>query len=542
MSSRASRELASWCKEFCLVTAQHGFKYLALPRQSLLERIVWLMVLVTAGLSAGSMMCEAWQKSQAHPTLTAIESVHFPIWNMDFPGVSLCSVNKVDRGAALRLAGSLKLPSGHSSEEAYLDLQLLSRLIQPSKDHVANLTRLQVLLTYNNLTTDSVARRVVRRSSGRLAAACGKDSASGMDESPFRTSSCGPTTGLVVVVDNMLDDYFSTPLASYGIKSKKGFLHQSRSQTHLKVKVVVQVLVHPPREFPGEFTDERFLPSGSKMLISVYPVSTYSTPSVLQLDPARRRCYTRSEGLSPGGRHYSFANCFTECQTNLSVELCGCAPVFYPRLGHYKTCNLTDIPCLAENEWRAAATGAPGGHTGQLACDCLPECDQLSYELESSESRLIAGSLGASDSHVFVDVANGICATIVADFRVSVEDGTTSIEFDVKDDKDVIEFTRTGNYVTQTEQILVHVYFIDMVGTRFRTDVIHSWHNLLASFGGLLGIFLGFSMLTCFEATYFFTARVLFRVLRAAPAAPGPPPAFHKHRVGAAPPDNPALV
>lgn len=79
-----------------------------------------------------------------------------------------------------------------------------------------------------------------------------------------------------------------------------------------------------------------------------------------------------------------------------------------------------------------------------------------------------------------------------------------------------------------TDQSLVHIFFNDLIATHYRKDMYQNWLGVLAAFGGgwkiflfnhkiskffiagLLGLFLGFSLVTGFELIYFFTIRTFF--------------------------------
>lgn len=69
--------------------------------------------------------------------------------------------------------------------------------------------------------------------------------------------------------------------------------------------------------------------------------------------------------------------------------------------------------------------------------------------------------------------------------------------------------------ITITDHSLVHIYFVDLTSTKYRKDMYQNWLGILAAFGGLLGLFLGFSLVTGFEFVYFFTIRTLFDKLAA---------------------------
>lgn len=73
-----------------------------------------------------------------------------------------------------------------------------------------------------------------------------------------------------------------------------------------------------------------------------------------------------------------------------------------------------------------------------------------------------------------------------------------------------LHFLHCSKDVVLTDQSLMHVFFTDLVSTRYRMDIYQTWLGTLATFGGILGLFLGFSLITGFEFVYLFTVRVLF--------------------------------
>lgn len=78
-------------------------------------------------------------------------------------------------------------------------------------------------------------------------------------------------------------------------------------------------------------------------------------------------------------------------------------------------------------------------------------------------------------------------------------------------------------------QSMVHIFFSDLVSIQYRRSVYYDWRNLVgnifilliklsvlllgylftASFGGLMGLFAGFSLMSGFELIYFFIIRVI---------------------------------
>ena len=46
---------------------------------------------------------KVWTQYSTSPTITSVENTHYPIWNIPFPAVTICQVNKVHYSAAKQL-------------------------------------------------------------------------------------------------------------------------------------------------------------------------------------------------------------------------------------------------------------------------------------------------------------------------------------------------------------------------------------------------------------------------------------------------------
>lgn len=53
------------------------------------------------------LMTLVWTRFQSTPTITTVETNNYPIWNIPFPGVTICNNNKVYAPAAVKLAAKL---------------------------------------------------------------------------------------------------------------------------------------------------------------------------------------------------------------------------------------------------------------------------------------------------------------------------------------------------------------------------------------------------------------------------------------------------
>jgi len=68
------------------------------------NRTLWAVVLVLCMLAAIGMVWIEWSRNDTSPTLTALDTSHYPIWNIDFPAVTLCGINRIQKSRALTLS------------------------------------------------------------------------------------------------------------------------------------------------------------------------------------------------------------------------------------------------------------------------------------------------------------------------------------------------------------------------------------------------------------------------------------------------------
>ncbi|CAL8095183.1 unnamed protein product [Orchesella dallaii] len=80
--------------EYCQHTSLHGFRYVTEERRALSERIFWICWCLFGISSAGYMMSKIWQRWQINPVLTSIATTNHPVSAINFPAVTICTVNK----------------------------------------------------------------------------------------------------------------------------------------------------------------------------------------------------------------------------------------------------------------------------------------------------------------------------------------------------------------------------------------------------------------------------------------------------------------
>ncbi|XP_047368017.1 sodium channel protein Nach-like isoform X2 [Vespa velutina] len=489
-------------REFCLATGLHGYKYVAQSQRSKIERTIWAIILLGSLCCAIVLMKIAWNYYASHPTLTVIETTHRGIWNYPFPAVTICNINRISLNLTRGLVDMLSYPSNMSKEFLVQEFRLLLELLDPGvfeHDVTENLTRLQDIIDDNGLTIREVMEKVTKNCSDLLISCKWNDESfecneffnriltrdgiccsfnyispcdveNSIDSKPRKIQACGYQTGLTVKVNPDPEDYFATILGSYGVK----------------------VLVHYPYDYPDHNANDKLIDLNKQAFLSVSPEETYATLDVKDLAISTRNCVFSDEGdkilkdekvyyRRLTSVRYSYINCMAECRANTIRNKCDCIPYYFPS-SEARVCNLKDVKCLSiyrswyDTSWPGQGTeetiledGRNLAEIYERPCGCIPDCTLFQYP---------------------VDVSQGIL--------------DTNISFD-----GFRYLRKTGKHEGSQNQSIIHVFFSDLIAIQYRRRVRYNWRNLFASFGGLLGLFVGFSLMSGFELIYFFVIRII---------------------------------
>ncbi|XP_076646993.1 sodium channel protein Nach [Halictus rubicundus] len=481
--------------EFCRNTGLHGYKYIGESHRFMRDRIVWAITVFASLCIAIVIIKFSYAYYNEHRVYSVVKSTHQGIWNYPFPAVTVCDINRVSLELTRKLVDKLDLPPSVSKEFIVHEMNLLNELLYPGQNAQNirnNLSRLQYIFESNDLTIPTVVNAVTKNCQSLLKACRLKTfdvdcdtifepslSRDGLCCSfnyitrekyisntvfPLKITSCGYQSGLTFLVELNPDDYHASFMGSVGIK----------------------VMLHDPYDYPDFDTATQLVTSQKYSFMTVIPEETYSTENVQELPVSDRRCVFANEWQYVKPKYderkfafsrYSYRNCLTECRANVIKTKCGCIPYYYPQ-NETRVCNLKDTDCLEaykfwyESAWPGidfSPKVVPIVDMNNMPCGCKTDCNFYLYSVEKSE-----GTLDNRISHTGLNYSN----------------------YD-------------GENNAWDNQSIIHIFFGDLVSIQYRRDVRYSWRHIFATFGGLLGLFAGFSLMSIFECTYFFVIRVV---------------------------------
>lgn len=90
-----------WLKDkvnnFCSVTSLHGYVHTVKKEYHAFERWLWIILSFFMLITAIILLWISWNWTSETPTMTVIESTNHPTYNLPFPSVTICNMNKISR-------------------------------------------------------------------------------------------------------------------------------------------------------------------------------------------------------------------------------------------------------------------------------------------------------------------------------------------------------------------------------------------------------------------------------------------------------------
>lgn len=78
--------------------------------------IAWIIIVLIATVVAAVLLYISWEMNSETPTITVIESTHYPISNVYFPSVTICNMNSISAKQATFFANNMTRPKDITPE------------------------------------------------------------------------------------------------------------------------------------------------------------------------------------------------------------------------------------------------------------------------------------------------------------------------------------------------------------------------------------------------------------------------------------------
>ncbi|XP_014484862.1 PREDICTED: pickpocket protein 28-like [Dinoponera quadriceps] len=513
-------DLVRFTNEYCTNSTLHGLRYVGDSNLSIVERVFWAISFTSALVTAIYYIVYLYQKWDNAPIIISLSPSPVPLAEFPFPAVTICNMNHAKKTEARRilngsdLAKKLMLDDicdtetnmtfDKTQDSINWDsmLQFMINVTQPCTDMLyycmwhgipmecknifnPTMTDEGICCNFNGVNRqflfydarDWPALNITYPSpSIDWNAENGYNSSNSVDVIPWRPYGAGKYYGLTLALDVDTDEYYCSNTASAGFK----------------------MLLHNPVETP-KIADFSFsIMPGKETRVIVKPQISTASKTLISIPKAKRKCFFTAERKLRYYRTYTQRNCVLECEANFTQKMCSCVQYYMPKSSNTQICGKKDEQC-AQNARRAMETKLYDEDTANSlnvtespSCNCWPGCFEINYRAELSQSRLMSIT-GNPEPHI----------------------------------------KNNEKYFTKNMAI-IHVFFVDSQFTKYVKTELFGFTEFLSSTGGLLGLFLGFSFLSCMEILYFSTMRLWCRRYRqpaaSRPAALQMHPLDHKKR------------
>ncbi|XP_055298686.1 pickpocket protein 28-like [Sitodiplosis mosellana] len=211
----------------------------------------------------------------------------------------------------------------------------------------------------------------------------------------------------------------------------------------------------------------RVLPSDDTQ-ITIQPNMITTSSGLRNYDPIERDCFFSSERQLRFFNIYTEENCKAECITNNTIAECGCVKYSSPRDNSTKVCGAASIECYEKVEFLTSIELAIA--INLVNCTCLPACTSIEYNAEIDRVTFDSAAVN----------------------RISG-----------------IRLNESG-----VQQSRLSIFFNDQHVNLLKRTEMYTLTNFLAICGGLLGLFMGISLLSIIELIYYSTLRWFWFIRR----------------------------
>ncbi|KAH8359598.1 hypothetical protein KR093_007786 [Drosophila rubida] len=471
-----------YLKEYCAVSSVHGIRYLAEPKLPRMInyhfRFIWLLILIGTFICATIVYVDLSALYNSERVQTTIENTMQPIFFVPFPSVAFCLRSRLSMYTLENEVTDVVLGINASQAKRELfqhfilsvsdihfnDMSSLSKFFA-NESLVANISQLDgidvtQILEHTNLKCSEI---FVDCSWRNKAYNCCDIFELQRTEMGF----CWVFNSQVSAKTRRLakeDKYYPRRLSQNGPGSALQ-VHLSRNKTFIRTNGRgVHVMIKQPQQWSDS---ARLLSVNTNNKISLNPRFTSTDMRTRSLSPKDRRCIFPDEIKDPNYKNlpgfvYWRGNCRSRCHQEHVVKLCNCSPsMLFPvsKEDNFTVCKASDFKCIYDHrmtfgvERLALETEyVDDVYEDTMTCDCLNSCNQLIYDTIHSSTAM----------------------------------GENELDLDA--------------YSMHVDIFFQSPWFI-----KYQTHMRFTFVELLASFGGIIGLFLGASLLSAIELVYFFT-------------------------------------
>ncbi|XP_052744147.1 sodium channel protein Nach [Bicyclus anynana] len=335
------RKTFSEYKEHCSLT---GLQRIWKQNQGFKQRIIRTLLFLSMLGIIGYFFQNLWFENLARPLIVTMESSTYPISNIEFPAVTLCNFNRINKSAMEKWS---KLAP--QCNELLVRCAWAGEIVECSDIFTVQRTVHGHCCAFN---------LVVGNFSGGIGRSI---------DMIKRQYQPGQLQGLNVVLDSKIEDYAYSTFNMFGFE------------------VLIYDATHYADPTGGNII-QRIIQPDQFALFEINTVKQVATKEVRKYPPKTRKCFFHDEMKEEFKDFYSYSACIVMCRIKTLKSLCKCVPYYFPiATQDAPVCSIDHLKCLNRYKDKLFYLFPEGAENTQgleaelqdaLYCpQCLPDCE-----------------------------------------------------------------------------------------------------------------------------------------------------------------------
>ncbi|XP_053679171.1 pickpocket protein 28-like [Anopheles nili] len=476
-------------EDYCINSSIHGFKYFVGSKRTIAEKIWWISMCILSIYGCGSLIKTVFDKWRRDPVVVTFAEKPTPIYDIPFPAVTICPVTKA-KSSQLNFTAVYQRAIHEGLKDTDITDEEFDRFVAMLQVCDFGFSEYFTNQSYDDNVVEMLRDLAIPFEEQFLMCTWRGHYVNCSDLfSPTLTESgvCYTFNGLSSN-DLMKQEEFHRNYEHVGEQRssenwtmEEGYRPNVGMDTyprrlvsaggHSGLLVLLKSDQHDMDYLCGISAQGIRVPMNQSLTVRIEPFLITTSANVQEYNPSKRLCYYTHERHLRYFRIYTKRNCELECLTNFTLHMCGCVLFAMPHTADVRICGIGMQDCCDEAETILQEEGL-GEPTLSVSrellreCNCLPACTYLQYNAEISQASF--------------------------------------------------EWRRLISTVHLLERELEHsdlttlsVYYREAQFISIKRSQLFGLNDFIANCGGILGLFMGVSLLSIVEILYYFTIKPL---------------------------------
>ncbi|XP_058122949.1 pickpocket protein 28-like [Anopheles ziemanni] len=320
-------------REYCAGSSIHGVRYFDRTERTSCERFWWIIVFLLSMAGCGTMIFKTYIKWNQAPIIVSFSEKTTPVWEIQFPAVTICPETKV-QAAKLNLTAEINALYDNSDNwNITHNADTVGKLKAVAQVCNAMFQDTNYDLSYLNGTDEKNVVNMLRNLSldrDRVIPSCRFND---VPRSCKRYMKETVTENGLCYSFNMLpeEEIFHKNALHNEHTYMEDWYDNTDDDEEAGLTQGYKLMLHESSEYPQVSKRHIRIPLGHEMSIAMKPQMMTTSKSAADYHWSKRQCFFDNERRLKFFQIYNQENCELECLANITLAVCGCVRFSMPR-------------------------------------------------------------------------------------------------------------------------------------------------------------------------------------------------------------------